>query len=189
MKRQTRHKSFRTPADFRAWLARNHATESELTIRLYKVSSASKGITYLPALDEALCYGWIDGVRRSLDAESFTQRFSPRKPKSIWSRVNIAKVEALIKAGRMAEPGLARYRERDEKRTGLYSFEREAMSFSPALERQFKKAAAAWRFFQGQPPGYRRLLTFYVMSAKQEETRVKRLARLIAASVKGKRLT
>ena len=181
-------RAFRTPADFRAWLERHHATEPELDMRLYKVHAAAKGITYTQALDEALCYGWIDGVRRSLDADSFRQRFTPRKPRSVWSRVNIAKVEGLIKAGRMAEPGLKQYRERDPKRAGLYSFEREAMAFSPALERQFKKAAAAWRFFQAQPPGYRRLLTFYVMSAKQDATREKRLAKLIEASAKGQRL-
>jgi uncharacterized protein YdeI (YjbR/CyaY-like superfamily) len=182
------HKSFRTPALFRAWLSKHHGTESQLILRLYKTGAASKGLTYPQALDEALCYGWIDGVRRALDAASFTQRFSPRRPRSIWSRVNIAKVEALIKAGRMAEPGLKVYRERDPRRAGLYSFEREAMSFSAALERQFRKAATAWKFFQAQPPGYRRLLTFYVMSARQEETRVKRLARLIESSAKGKRL-
>ena len=180
---------FRTPADFRAWLERHHATATELNLRLYKIHAASKGMTYLQAVDEALCYGWIDGVRRSLDADSFTQRFSPRKPASIWSRVNIAKVEALIKAGRMAEPGLERYRERDPKRAGLYSFERAAMQFAPALERRFKASAAAWKHFQAQPPGYRRLLTFFVMSPKQDATRERRLARLIAASAKGKRLT
>jgi len=182
-------RAFKTPADFRAWLSGHHATTTELTIRLYKVHAASKGITYFQALDEALCFGWIDGVRHSLDADSFTQRFTPRKATSIWSRVNIAKVEALIKAGRMAEPGLKRYRERDPKRAGLYSFERAAMEFSPALERQFKASAAVWKYFQAQPPGYRRLLTFFVMSAKQDETRERRLARLIAASAKGKRLT
>ena len=126
---------------------------------------------------------------RRLDADSFEQRFTPRTAKSIWSRVNIAKAEALIKAGRMAAPGLKCYRERDPKRAGLYSFEREAMTFSPALLRHFKKSAAAWRFFQAQPPGYRRLLTFFVMSPKQEVTREKRLARLIKASSEGKRLS
>jgi len=180
---------FRTPADFRAWLERHHATESELNLRLYKVHAASKGITYPQALDEALCYGWIDGVRRSLDADSFTQRFSPRKASSYWSRVNIAKAEGLIKSGRMAKPGLERFEQRDMKKSGKYSFERETSKFSPELEKQFRKAKRAWTFFQAQPPGYRKLLTFYVVSAKQDETRQKRLARLIEASGKGKRLT
>jgi len=183
------HHAFRTPAAFRAWLAKHHGTETELMLRLYKVHAASKGITYLQALDEALCYGWIDGVRRSLDADSFTQRFTPRTATSIWSRVNIAKVESLINAGRMAEPGLKRYRERDPKRAGLYSFERAAMEFSPALARQFKASTAAWKYFQAQPPGYKRLLTFFVMSPKQDATRERRLARLIAASEKEQRLT
>ena len=180
-------RAFRTPADFRAWLERHHATETELELRLYKVHAAAKGITYVQAVDEALCYGWIDGVVHSLDADSFRQRFTPRRPNSIWSRVNIAKVEALIKAGRMAEPGLKQYKGRNPKRAGLYAFEREALAFTPALERRFKKVAAAWRFFQAQPPGYRRLLTFHVMSAKQDATREKRLAKLIDLSAKGKR--
>ena len=181
-------RAFRTPADFRAWLARHHDRETELMLRLYKVHAASKGITYPQALDEALCYGWIDGVRRSLDADSFTQRFSPRKASSYWSRVNIAKAEALIKAGRMAKPGLERFEQRDMQKSGRYSFERETATFSPELEKQFRKAKRAWTFFQAQPPGYRKLLTFYVTSAKQDATRKKRLARLIEASAKGKRL-
>jgi uncharacterized protein YdeI (YjbR/CyaY-like superfamily) len=181
-------RAFRTPADFRAWLAKHHDRETELMLRLYKIHAASKGITYLQALDEALCYGWIDGVRRSLDADSFTQRFSPRKASSYWSRVNIAKAEALIKAGRMAKPGLDRFEKRDMQKSGKYSFERETAQFTPALEKEFRRAKRAWDFFQAQPPGYRRLLTFYVMSAKQDETRQKRLARLISVSAQGKRL-
>ncbi len=184
-----RHQSFRTPTLFRAWLARHHATRTELVLRLYKVSAASKGITYLQALDEALCYGWIDGVRRSLDADSFTQRFTPRKPSSYWSRVNIIKAEGLIKAGRMAKPGLERFQRRDMKKSGRYSFERETARLTPAIERKFRSAKRAWTFFQAQPPGYRKLMAFYVMSAKQEATRDKRLARLIDASARGKRLT
>ena len=181
-------RSFRTPGDFRAWLERHHASVTELMLRLYKVHAASKGITYPQALDEALCYGWIDGVRRSLDADSFTQRFSPRKPSSYWSRVNIAKAEGLIKAGRMAKPGLKRFEERDMTRSGKYSFEREAAAFSPEIEKKFQSSKRAWAFFQAQPPGYRRLMAFYVMSAKQDETRKTRLKRLIETSAKGKRL-
>jgi uncharacterized protein YdeI (YjbR/CyaY-like superfamily) len=179
---------FRTAAEFRRWLAAHHATETELLVGFYKKASGIAGITYQEAVDEALCYGWIDGVLRPLDADSFAQRFTPRTAKSIWSRVNIAKVEGLIKAGRMAAPGLKCYRERDPKRANLYSFERPAMTFSPALARLFRKSAAAWRFFQAQPPGYCRLLTFWVKSPKQEKTRETRLARLIEASSKGKRL-
>ena len=182
-------RAFRTSALFRAWLAKNHDRKTELLLRLYKKHAASKGMTYLQAVDEALCYGWIDGVVRSLDADSFQQRFTPRTPTSIWSRINIAKVEGLIKAGRMAEPGLKVYRGRDPKRANLYSFELPAMTFSPAITRQFRKSPAAWKFFEAQPPGYRRHMTFRVMSPKQEETRQRRLAQLIKASSEGKRLT
>jgi uncharacterized protein YdeI (YjbR/CyaY-like superfamily) len=181
-------RAFRTPADFRAWLAKHHASETELILRLYKVHASSKGITYLQALDEALCYGWIDGVRRSLDADSFTQRFTPRKASSYWSRVNIAKAEALIEAGRMAGPGLERFERRDRSHSGKYSFERETAAFSPEMEKKFRSARRAWTFFQAQPPGYRRLMTFFVMSARQDETRRRRLARLVAASARRKRL-
>ena len=184
----TQWRAFRTPQLFRGWLARHHASETELILRLYKVHAASKGITYLQALDEALCYGWIDGVRRSLDADSFTQRFTPRKASSYWSRVNIAKAEGLIKAGRMARPGLERFEKRDRQKSGRYSFERETAAFPAGVERQFRNAKPAWTFFQAQPPGYRKLMAFFVMSAKQDATRQKRLARLIEASASGKRL-
>lgn len=181
-------RSFRTPAAFRAWLARHHARAPALVVRLYRVAHASRGITYAQALDEALCYGWIDGVRRSLDAVSFTVRFTPRRPRSIWSRVNVRHVERLLAEGRMAGPGVAAYRARDEARTGVYSFERAAAAFSPELLRRFRAARAAWRFFEAQPPGYRRTMTHWVVSAKREETRLRRLATLIARSARRERL-
>ncbi len=123
-------------------------------------------MTYHQALDEVLCYGWIDGIRRPIDADTFSVRFTPRTPKSIWSRVNLAKIKVLIRAGRMAAPGLARYRARDKTRTGLYSFERKAVSLSPAFEKRFRAAKDAWTFYQAQPPGYRRLTAFWVMNPK-----------------------
>lgn len=146
-------------------------------------------MTYHQALDEALCYGWIDGVRRGYDADTFTQRFTPRKLKSIWSRVNLAKIKVLIRAGRMAAPGLARYRARDKARTGLYSFERQAVVLSPAFTKRFRAAKDAWHFYEAQPPGYRRLTAFWVMSPKGDDARERRFARLLDSSVKGKRVT
>jgi len=181
-------RTFRSQAAFRAWLARNHANAPELLIRLFKAGAAHRGLTYTQALDEALCYGWIDGVRRSFDAESFTIRFTPRKPRSTWSRVNVAHVERLIAGGRMAQPGLAAYAARDEKRTGLYSFERRGMTFAPAHTRAFRASAPAWAFFAAQAPWYRRTCVYWVMSAKKHETRAKRLAQLIACSASGKRI-
>lgn len=181
-------RAFRSQAAFRAWLATHHASAPELLVRLFKTSAAHRGLTYAQALDEALCYGWIDGVRRRFDAESFTIRFTPRKPRSIWSRVNVAHVERLIAAGRMAKPGLAAYAARDEKRTGLYAFERRAMTLAPAYARTFRANAGAWSFFQAQSPWYRRTCTYWVMSAKREETREKRLAQLITCSVNHQRI-
>ena len=175
-------RSFTTAAAFRAWLAQHHATETELVVRLFKVGAAAHGMGYVEALDEALCVGWIDGVRRGYDDVSFTIRFTPRKPKSIWSNVNVAKVEALIAAGRMRPAGIAAYAARDAARTGIYSFEKGAATFAPSYVRQFRAARTAWAWFEAQPPGYRRLMTHRVMSAKQEETRQRRLNALIDAS-------
>jgi uncharacterized protein YdeI (YjbR/CyaY-like superfamily) len=181
-------RAFRSQAAFRAWLARNHAKATELLIRLFKIGAAHRGLTYPQALDEALCYGWIDGVRRPFDAESFTIRFTPRKPRSTWSRVNVEHVERLITAGRMAKPGLAAYAARDERRTGLYSFERRAMRLTPAHTGLFRADAEAWAFFEAQAPWYRRTCAYWVRSAKKGETRAKRLAQLIACSAARKRI-
>jgi uncharacterized protein YdeI (YjbR/CyaY-like superfamily) len=180
--------AFRSQAAFRRWLAKHHASAPELLVRLFKTHAAHRGLTYPQALDEALCYGWIDGVRQRFDAESFTIRFTPRKPRSTWSRVNVAHVERLIAAGRMAKPGLAAYAARDEQRTGLYSFERQAMALAPAYTRAFRGDAGAWAFFQAQPPWYRRTTTHWVMSAKREVTREKRLAQLVACSARRARI-
>jgi uncharacterized protein YdeI (YjbR/CyaY-like superfamily) len=177
--------AFKTPAAFRSWLAKNYNTSSELLLRLFKVHAADRGVTYAQALDEALCYGWIDGVRRSVDADSFSVRFTPRKPQSIWSRVNIGHAERLIKAGRMAEPGLSAFQARDEKRTAVYSFENRPKQLSPDLARKFKANKAAWTFFEKQAPYYRRTVAFWVMSAKQESTRVRRLEALVDCCSRG----
>ncbi|MGD0483612.1 MAG: YdeI/OmpD-associated family protein [Gemmatimonadales bacterium] len=181
-------RAFRSQAAFRAWLAAHHAVTPELLVRLFKTSAAHRGLTYAQALDEALCHGWIDGVRRRFDAESFTIRFTPRKPRSTWSRVNVAHVERLIAAGRMAKAGLAAYAAREEVRTGLYSFERRAMPLAPEYARAFRANARAWTFFQGEAPWYRRICTYWVMSAKKEETRDRRIAQLIACSARRQRI-
>ena len=173
---------FRSPGSFRSWLKKHHASASALIVRLYRNHAANKGLTYARALDEALSFGWIDGVRRSFDKDSFTVRFSPRRPGSIWSRVNVAHVQRLIKEGRMASPGLVAFQARDEKRTGVYSFEQRPTELSPGHVRKFRAEKKAWEFFQSQAPWYRRTSAFWVMSAKREETREKRLGILITCS-------
>ncbi len=177
---------FRNPAAFRRWLEKHHAAADELLIRLYRKHASARGMTYAQALDEALCYGWIDGVRRSYDEDSFTIRYSPRRRGSIWSKINVAHVERLINEGRMTAPGLAAFNARDEKKTGIYSFENRPKKLSPALERTFRAEKKAWSFFQKQAPGYRRTSIYWVMSAKQKETQERRLGILISCSKSGK---
>ena len=179
---------FASAAAFRTWLRRNHASERELWIAFWKVHTGKRGLTYLEAVDEALCFGWIDGVKKRLDDEAFVHRFTPRRPKSIWSAINIRKAEALEKAGRMAEPGRAAFALRDPKRSAVYSFENRPRSLDAAYERRFRATKKAWTFFEAQPPGYRRLMAHWVMSAKREDTREARLARLIDCSARGMRV-
>ena len=178
-------RSFRSPATFRSWLAKNHRTAAELILRCYKTSAVPRGITYRQALDEALCFGWIDGVRRAVDQVSFSVRFTPRRPRSIWSRVNIARVGELIAAGRMTKPGLDAFKAREAKRSGIYSFERAAMKLAPAYARRFQRSRTAWSYFRDQSAWYQRTSTFWVMSAKREETRLRRLDDLITCSAQG----
>ena len=178
---------FRSASDFRLWLEKNHDSVSELWAGFFNQRSGKTGITYREALDEALCFGWIDGVRKSVDEGRYTQRFTPRKARSVWSLVNIKRVGELKELGRMGAPGLAAFDRRNEKRAGVQSFERANARLSGALERRFRASARAWAFFQSQPPGYRRITTFMVMSAKKDETRLKRLAKLIALCERGRR--
>ena len=180
-------KFFSSPEQFRKWLDQNHDNATELLIGFHKKDSGKKSVTYAQALDEALCYGWIDGVRRSLDETSYTIRFTPRKPRSIWSNVNVRHVERLKKEGRMAEPGLKTYALRDPKRTGIYAFENEPQEFSPEFEKKFRANKRAWEFFQSEPPSIRKVCKSWVMTAKKEETRLRRLESLIDSSAKGLR--
>ena len=179
---------FSTPAHFGRWLESHHASETELWVGLYKKHAADRGMTYAQAVDEALCWGWIDGVMRRIDDDRVMQRFTPRKSKSTWSLVNVAKVKVLMKAGRMRPPGLATFKARDPKRTGIYSFEQPPAEFSAVQLRQFKRTAAAWKWYTTQAPSYRRVTTHWVVRAKQESTRVRRLESLIAHCAEGKKL-
>lgn len=178
-------RAFATPAAFRAWLLRHGATETELWIRLYKTHARAKGIGYREALDESLCVGWIDGVRRALDADSFVQRFSPRKKKSIWSAVNIKRATELEAEGRMTAPGLAAFRARQEG-SAPYSFESRSLTLAPAFLEALRKNRKAWEHYESRAPGYKRTATFWVMTAKREETRARRFQALLDACARGR---
>jgi uncharacterized protein YdeI (YjbR/CyaY-like superfamily) len=172
-------RAFALPAAFRAWLERHHAGSRELLVRCFKVHAAGRGLTYRQALDEALCFGWIDGVRHALDADSFSVRFTPRKPKSYWSAVNRRRAAQLETDGRMHAAGLAALPDRGSARPQRYSFEAKPTALSPAFERRLRASPHARRFFEAQPPWYRRTSAFWVMSAKKEETRERRLLVLL----------
>ena len=179
---------FGSAAEFRRWLEKHHETAREIWVGFYKKDSGRRGIAYAEALDQALCYGWIDGIRKRIDEEGYTHRFSPRTSKSVWSSINIKRAEELRRLGLMRPPGLKALDTRDPARSGIYSFENRPKTLAPALERRFKANKKAWLFFQAQPQGYRRLIIFMVMSAKQDETRERRLDRVMKASEKGLRL-
>lgn len=179
---------FKRPADFRAWLEENHASESELLVGFCRVATGRPSMTWPQSVDEALCFGWIDGVRRALDEERYTIRFTPRKSRSIWSAVNIKRANELIVEGRMTEAGHAAFAGRDEKRSAIYSYERKTAALDADALRSFKAERAAWQFFEAQAPWYRRTAAHWVTSAKKPETRARRLATLIECSRKGERI-
>lgn len=179
---------FERAADFREWLRRYHRQRGELLVGFYKKSSGQPSITYPEALDEALCYGWIDGVRRTVDKDRYSIRFTPRRAGSYWSAVNTRKAQALIRAGRMAAPGLAAFKARDAAKTKQYSYEAESAAFTPAEVKLIKARPRAWPFFAALPPGYKRTSIGYVTSARRPETRRRRLELLIACSAQGRRL-
>lgn len=179
---------FRTAADFHRWLEEHHATARELWIGYYKKSSGKGGMVYREALDEALCFGWIDGLVKSIDAGRYMQRFTPRKAGSNWSKLNVRHVARLKAAGRMRAAGLAAFAARDVNKSGVYSFEKRPERFPPALEKVFRAHKAAWAFWQAQPPGYRRTITWWTISAKRDATRQRRLASLISECAAGRRV-
>jgi len=180
---------FSSQADFRRWLAAHHATAPELWVGFHKKASGRGGLGYKEAVDEALCFGWIDGLKKRVDADSYMHRFTPRRAGSIWSAVNLKRMNELIALGLVSKAGFDTFERRDPKRAGLYSFENRPQALAPALEKRFRAKTRAWKFFNAQPPGYRKVCVFYVMSAKKDETRARRLAALIAASSEEKRLT
>jgi uncharacterized protein YdeI (YjbR/CyaY-like superfamily) len=171
---------------------KNHATMDELLVGFHKVGSGRPSITYQEALDEALAFGWIDGIRRRMDDVSYSIRFTPRRARSIWSNVNIKRVGELSAAGRIAPAGVAAFARRDSKRPGVYSYETTAPRAPDELGevalQTFKSWKRAWAFFEAQAPYYKKLMAKWVMSAKREETREKRLARLIDYSKRGERI-
>jgi len=170
---------FRSAAKFRSWLAENHADCTELLVGFYKKDSGKPSITYPEALDQALCFGWIDGVRKSVDTLSYTVRFTPRKKGSYWSKVNTKRATELVRLRLMQPAGLKAFAARDRAATTRYSFERANAKFPTAYRERFKAIAEAWAFFQSQAPYYQRVATWWVISAKQEETRLRRLQTLI----------
>jgi uncharacterized protein YdeI (YjbR/CyaY-like superfamily) len=180
-------KIFSSSAEFREWLERNHDRVPELWIGFYNKRAEMKSITYREALDEALCFGWIDGVRKSINSTTYKQRFTPRKPKSYWSAVNIRRAGELAKLGRIAPSGHKAFEQRTSD-SGKYSFESRPKQLPLAYRRQFKAVPEAWEFFRAQAPWYQRTSSFWVVSAKQEETRQRRLTMLISDSAKGRRL-
>lgn len=182
-------KFFASPEKFRAWLEQHHATKEELLVGFHKRATGKPCMTWSESVDEALCFGWIDGVRRGVDEETYTIRFTPRKPTSIWSKINVAKVEALRSAGKMRPAGEAAFAKRTDKRTAVYSFERkEAAVLAPDEAKALARDKAASAFFASQAPWYQRTATHWVISAKKPETRARRLATLIADSAAGLRI-
>jgi uncharacterized protein YdeI (YjbR/CyaY-like superfamily) len=180
---------FATPAVFRDWLKKNHASSREQWIGFHRKASGRPSITWPESVDEALCVGWIDGLRKTIDAESYKIRFTPRKKESNWSAVNIARVKELTDQGRMQPAGLAAFALRKEAKSGIYAYEnRKTALFDKADEKQFRANSKAWDFFQRQPPGYRQNAIWYVVTAKQEATRRKRLETIIAESAAGRRI-
>jgi uncharacterized protein YdeI (YjbR/CyaY-like superfamily) len=179
---------FESPAAFRRWLDANHETAPELLVGFYKTHTGRPSLTWPESVDEALCVGWIDGIRRRVDDERYTIRFTPRRRGSIWSLVNIRRVSALTRQGRMRPAGTRAFEARRGDRSGVYSSEQRDVALAPSDVETFKANKKAWRFWQQQPPGYRRIATFYVTSAKRPETRARRLAALIADSESGLRI-
>lgn len=179
---------FKNQSEFRAWLVENHQKETELIVGFYKMGSGKLNMTWSQSVDEALCFGWIDGVRRSIDKDSYCIRFTPRRPNSIWSTVNIQKIEDLTKAGLMQPAGLEAYSHLKADKSRIYGFEVEAKKLEDHLEDKFKANEAAWNFFTKQAPSYQRATIHWIMAAKQETTKLSRLDKVIAASESQKRL-
>ena len=180
---------FTSPSELRKWFEKNHSTAEELVIGFHRKSTGKPTLSWPESVAEALCFGWIDGIRRRLDEERYTIRFTRRRPGSSWSAINMKMMTALEAEGRMTAAGRAVFEGRKDKQSPGYSYERRDGTFDRARLKTFQKNKAAWAFFEAQPPGYRRTLTWWVMSAKQEDTRDRRLAKLVASSAAKKRIT
>ena len=173
---------FANQTAFRKWLEKNHKKEKELLVGFYKVASGKQNMTWTQSVDQALCFGWIDGVRKSIDSDSYQIRFTRRKPTSTWSAVNIQKIAELTKQGLMHPAGVASFENRKENKSKIYSYENDEVPFSPQLRKQFKANKSAWSYFQSLAPSYRKTSTNWVMNARQDTTKLKRLNELIADS-------
>lgn len=181
-------KFFRDAQALRSWLVKNHDKQTELWVGMYKKSSGKPSITWPEVVDQCLCFGWIDGVRRSIDEEAYMNRITPRRKGSNWSAVNIKRAQELIKQGLMTPPGAAAFALRDDEKANRYSFEQKAVALPPQYQRQLEKNKKAFAFWQSQPPSYRRTAIWWVVSAKQEATRQRRLEVLIRDSATGERI-
>ncbi|WP_223601273.1 YdeI family protein [Chryseobacterium sp. GVT01B] len=179
---------FRTKEAFRKWLEKHHQDEKELLTGFYKTGSGKPSMSWSESVDQALCFGWIDGVRKSIDHESYSIRFTPRKPSSIWSNINIKKVEELTKAGLMTPAGQKAFDLRKENKSGIYSHEKAEVALDPVYQKQFTDDQTAWDFFESQAPSYKKVIIHWIMSAKQEKTRLSRLEKAIDISKQSKRL-
>ena len=179
---------FNNQNEFRNWLEKNHQSETELLVGFYKVNTGKPSMTWSQSVDQALCFGWIDGIRKKVDEEGYCIRFTPRKPDSTWSKINIAKVEDLTGKGLMHPAGIEAFNKRKENNSGINSFENEIKDLPEEYTEIFKKNMTAWAFYLAQPPSYRRTITHWILSAKQETTRISRLEKLIAESSRNKRL-
>lgn len=179
---------FPTPAAFRRWLEKNHDKSPELLVGFYKKDSGKPSITWPESVDQALCFGWIDGVRRRIDDVSYSIRFTPRKPISNWSAINIARVAELTKLGQMRPAGLHAFEQRREDKSAIYAYENAVRTLDPADEKTFRANRKAWQFFNAQAPSYCRVCIYWVTSGKKEETRARRLATLIDDSANGRRV-
>ncbi len=179
---------FKSAADFRKWLEKNHSTEQEIFVAYYKKGSKKSGITYTQAVEQALCFGWIDGVARSLDQDSYCNRYTPRRKNSNWSAINIKKAELLIEQGLMHASGLVAFEKRKEVLSGAYSYENKPANLSVELESMLRSNQKAWEFFSSQSPSHQKTVFYWIMSAKQEKTRISRLQKLIRSCEEGKRL-
>lgn len=179
---------FATAALFRKWLQKNHTSETALLVGFYKVDSGKPSMTWSQSVDQALCFGWIDGIRKSIDKESYTIRFTPRKTNSIWSAINIKKIETLTGAGLMTAAGQKAFSARTEGRSKIYSHEKEPVKLTSGYEKQFRKNKIAWVFFQQQAPSYKKIMIYWIMNAKQEKTRLSRLERTINQSAERKKV-